>query len=245
MSYDGILGLDFFKKVKPILNIVDNDLRLINIMNEESDKIKVCVKNHTKVKSKSTILIEIKPLITNSEFFVKPCARIFDEFFLIFEKCLVNKSTKYVPINNENDFDVFLPANIKLGIGYKCSIDDNIFDCNHIHQIPESLDEIKSIEIKTENTDEKAIFEQFLLRYMSNFAFTPEQIGHAKGYKHHIDTEKCAPIKLRSYRLGYKEREEAEKQVAELLKNNLIRKSTSPWSTPIIMVHQKDKYRMV
>ena len=62
--------------------------------------------------------------------------------------------------------------------------------------------------------------------------------------------ESCA-IKNKIYPLPKHLREEAQKQIDELLKNNIIRKSKSPYNSPVWIVDKKldasniKKYRMV
>ncbi len=48
------------------------------------------------------------------------------------------------------------------------------------------------------------------------------------------------PIKQHPRRIPYAHREESEHQINEMLDKGIIRESTSPWSSPIILVKKKD-----
>ena len=59
--------------------------------------------------------------------------------------------------------------------------------------------------------------------------------------KHYIDTGNAKPIKQRAYRTNYHHRKEIEKQVEEMLQNDIIEPSVSPWASPVVMIRKADK----
>ena len=246
LSYQGILGLNFYHKIKNSLTY-DNDLKLIEII-EDKTKTNVYLKENTKLKENSKTLCDIVILESVVPILFKQSSRISDFYNLNIDECLLNNNVCAIFIDNNNDFPVYLPKGIKLGSGtsfeFPSAEEIQYFIQTSIETQSEEND-MSTINIDETNSEEKRQVKELLEKFKSNFAFHPHQLGRAKGYKHHIDTECSEPIKLKSYRLGYAEREEAERQVAELLKAGLIRKSTSSWSTPIIMVKQNNKFRMV
>ncbi|UYV84425.1 hypothetical protein LAZ67_X002124 [Cordylochernes scorpioides] len=54
--------------------------------------------------------------------------------------------------------------------------------------------------------------------------------------KHNIDTENVKPIKHKS---SHKERNIIKEQIQDMLKEEVIRPSTSPWAFPVILVKKK------
>lgn len=48
------------------------------------------------------------------------------------------------------------------------------------------------------------------------------------------------PIVYRPYRMSISEREVVQATIADLLKNNIIRESRSPYASPVLLVRKKD-----
>lgn len=69
--------------------------------------------------------------------------------------------------------------------------------------------------------------------------------------KHEIKTSDEMPIYTKTYRYPFIHRAEIQKQIEEMIKNNVIRPSDSPWSSPVWIVGKKadaskqQKWRMV
>ncbi|UYV63577.1 K02A2.6-like, partial [Cordylochernes scorpioides] len=88
---------------------------------------------------------------------------------------------------------------------------------------------------------EKEQLKQVLERYEDLFS---SGLGRSNLAKHRIDTEGAKPIKHKPYRVSAKEREIIKEQIDEMLRDGIIRPSSSPWSFPVILVKKRDgKYR--
>ena len=79
-----------------------------------------------------------------------------------------------------------------------------------------------------------------LTRYDDIFAYTPDQLGRCSVVKHRIDTGNHPPVRLRSYRTSPPNKEEIDRQIEEMLGNNIISPSVSPWSSPVVLVKKSD-----
>jgi len=58
--------------------------------------------------------------------------------------------------------------------------------------------------------------------------------------EHSIDTGDAKPIKMNAYRTSKMEERIIQEEVDEMLRNGIIRKSSSPWSFPIVLVDKPD-----
>ena len=69
------------------------------------------------------------------------------------------------------------------------------------------------------------------------FQTTP---GRTEITEHEIHVGDATPIRRRSYRIPYSRREVVKKELEEMLAAGVIRPSTSPWASPIVLVDKKD-----
>ena len=107
-------------------------------------------------------------------------------------------------------------------------------------------DNFENFKFDMETTDPVVIqqLKELLEEYKHLFAFNMKQLRGANGVVHHIDTGDHPPIKQRSYRYGYHEQQEIERQVKEMLEAGIIRPTQSSWSNPIVLVHRDGKARL-
>ncbi|UYV80091.1 hypothetical protein LAZ67_18001653, partial [Cordylochernes scorpioides] len=110
----------------------------------------------------------------------------------------------------------------------------------------EKLEQINNDEIqfqinKNLSPKEKEDLKQILIKYADLFS---PRLGRTNLTKHRIDTEDAKPIKHKPYRVSPKERDIIKDQIDEMLKEGIIRPSSSPWSFPVILVKKRDgKFR--
>ena len=87
----------------------------------------------------------------------------------------------------------------------------------------------------------RAELEKVLDKHPAVFSRDDLDLGHTGAALHVIDTGDAVPIKQAPRRVPFgKQREELEKQIGDLLKIGVIRKSDSPWASPTVMVTKKD-----
>ena len=65
-------------------------------------------------------------------------------------------------------------------------------------------------------------------------------MGRTSLVQHVIDTRDAMPIKERPYRTSPEGKQEIDRQVGEMLQKGIIQESVSPWSSPVVLVKNKD-----
>ena len=88
--------------------------------------------------------------------------------------------------------------------------------------------------------DEKAELMKLLREYRDIFAFEMSELGKTHLVKHVIDTQTVQPIKQRPYRVSPAQRKAIEEEVNKMLQNDVIKHSTSPWASPVLLVPKPD-----
>ena len=110
--------------------------------------------------------------------------------------------------------------------------------------IPTAVDVEPRVPLDVGNTDltqeKRTRLQALLAQYDDIFAYTPGQLGRCSVVKHRIDTRTHPPVRLRSYRTSPANKEEIDRQIQEMLQNDIISPSVSPWSSPVVLVKKSD-----
>ena len=88
--------------------------------------------------------------------------------------------------------------------------------------------------------EQQQAFREFLIRNATVFAVNNGQPGRALNTRHYIDTGDHPPISKKLRRFNPAETEQINKEINRMLKDKIIRKSVSPWCSPIVMVPKPD-----
>ena len=81
---------------------------------------------------------------------------------------------------------------------------------------------------------------QVLHEYSFLFAMNSTDLGKTDLVKHHIELRDYTPIKDRYRRIPPHQYEEVRKHLKEMLDIGAIRRSNSPWASPVVLVRKKD-----
>ena len=106
---------------------------------------------------------------------------------------------------------------------------------NKIH-----LEENKDVPIGQLEDTQKQKLQKLLVENKDLFARSMEELQQTHMGEHVIITEDVHPIKKHAYRAAPRENEFIEKEINEMLKQDLIQPSTSPWSFPVVIVKKKN-----
>ena len=86
----------------------------------------------------------------------------------------------------------------------------------------------------------KPQIQKFLKKNKDLFASVDSELGHIDTVTMKIDTGNNPPIKLRPYRTPIQNRQVIEKTIDEMMGANIVHRSKSPWSFPVVIVDKKD-----
>ena len=88
--------------------------------------------------------------------------------------------------------------------------------------------------------EERNRLDRLLTDYRNIFAHNISELGSTSLTEHEIDTGDAQPIKQLPRRLPNVLKSVVQEQVSEMLQNDVIRPSHSPWASPIVLVRKKD-----
>ena len=89
------------------------------------------------------------------------------------------------------------------------------------------------------SNSEKELLFVLLMEYADVFSFHSD-LGRTNLTKHHIDTGDSQHIHQLPRHVSPARRQEVRQLLTEMLKNDIIQPSNSPWSSPIILVRKRD-----
>ena len=104
-------------------------------------------------------------------------------------------------------------------------------------KILETLD-LMGIESWTEQ--QQSSFRKLSEEYQHLFALNLKELGRTSLIQHEIKLNDKTPFKERYRRIPLHQYEEFRKHLQEMLDIGAIQRSTSPWATPVVLVHKKD-----
>ena len=173
---------------------------------------------------------------------------------LILAKSLVNPNELHVPLRlaNLSDTTQQLSKNTiiatcepafpcdKLDIESKSDETKSFCPNNTDNQIPSHLQKMWDDCKDNLTSDQKESVIKLLNQVEHLFSKGKTDIGKTDLVTHKIDTGDSQPIKQAPRRLPFSKRQESEQEIQNMLNRGIIEPSSSPWSSPIVLVRKKD-----
>lgn len=117
--------------------------------------------------------------------------------------------------------------------------DDKVMKIDQ-ENIPEYLQDIYTRTKHSIDEEHHLTVAKLLNEYSDVFSKGDHDIGSTNKIQHSIHTTCAAPIRQRPRRPPMGQRDEVDKQIQDMLDRGIITRSTSPWSSPIVLVDKKD-----
>ena len=148
-----------------------------------------------------------------------------------------DKNSSTGATSKEED-DVAASGNSVEGAASKPEVDRTLL-------LPEQMkilfEQIKLEEGTVEWTEEQRNRVKLVIeKYSFLFAMNSLDLGRTDLIKHHIELKDYTPIKDRYCRIPPHQYEEVRKHLKEMLDIGAIRRSNSPWASPVVLVRKKD-----
>lgn len=164
--------------------------------------------------------------------------------------CLVRvKENKRINISviNTSDSPVTLKSNLNIKL-IPLNQNDMTYipihsTTEHPHQTNDSYirtqEVLNLLRIKHLNTEEANALHDICSEYSDIFHVPGDKLTFTTAVKHEISTTPQNPIHVKSYRFPEIHKPEVAKQIDQMLDQNIIKPSMSPWSSPIWVVPKK------
>ena len=143
---------------------------------------------------------------------------------------------RFVVARNLNETPVLLRKGTPIGMIYAVSNKKkHLLELNTMYQCEKSVEEDRFLEFKG------TPYYELLHEYGDVVACEGFDLGQTHVVQHEIPLIDDAPIKQRFYRCADKLKEELDRQIDDMRKTGVIRPSTSPWASPVILVKKKNE----
>ena len=161
---------------------------------------------------------------------------------------------------NVGDEDIFIKPRTRIGTVSRCEIESE--DSKIEFQSVGNVEEIRIHELQSEEVvvtsseqefeipadiyhldcsmEEKELITSLFQKHKNVFSKDDDDIGCTDTIKHQIRLVDSKPISQQYRRIPPSQLDEVKQHIRKLLKNNVIRESTSPFASPIVLVRKKD-----
>lgn len=234
--FDGILGDDFFQSHNTEINYPNRTVKIYNKIIPFNNKSHIVLP----ARSETIVQVEVTNQVTEGIVRASP---IIDNVLL--PRALVsvrNDNTAICTILNLNDKEISIKTpKIELEeiepIATINSFNNNIKTNENIDNRLKTLRE--NIRTQHLNSEETNTLLSLCEQFHHIFHLPGDQLTTTKTLKHEIATTSQNPIFTKTYRYPKVHEQEVKKQIDKMLEQNIVKPSTSPWSSPVWVVPKK------
>lgn len=171
---------------------------------------------------------------------------------LLASPCLVQvvRGTVYVPVVNVGTTEVLLYPRTSLGIlgvaqvvslpAGVTEVEPTLVTISSLAAVPSISDRIESLDLSALPDQEQTSVRSLLYKYQSVFSAHDGDLGCTNLISHDIPLLDDVPVRQRYRRIPPSEYEAVKAHINQLLESQVIRESSSPYASPIVLVRKKD-----
>ena len=268
LSHECLLGSDFLRKNRATIDYESMTLRFgrLNIsMREKSSKsvCRVSVKESITVPARHEMIINGKLKsasrgfqMDSEEGMFEPAPKFVNKGDVLVARVLAKPDKKEFPIRviNLSMEDVVIYKNTNMGTFTKSDgittlkVQDPKLNlgatCCSSQGVSPTKQNLSNLGFDMENSDldagQKEQLNELIHEFQDIFSKGPNDLGRTDKVKHEIVTGDARPIKQVPRRIPIHLRDEVEVQLSDMLENNIISPSSSPWGSPVVLAKKKD-----
>lgn len=171
---------------------------------------------------------------------------------LLASPCLVQvvRGTVYVPVVNVGTTEVLLYPRTSLGIlgvaqvvslpAGVTEVEPTLVTISSLAAVPSISDRIESLDLSALPDQEQTSVRSLLYKYQSVFSAHDGDLGCTNLISHDIPLLDDVPVRQRYRRIPPSEYKAVKAHINQLLESQVIRESSSPYASPIVLVRKKD-----
>lgn len=221
-----------------------NDLEFSAFNTLPSRKVTLCARETMVIPPHHIGHVSVYGDLLDGDVFIDLQNRTWPSKFHVIPRCVISLGEENVlPVFNNSDQPVEYLKNVVVARGFTCIAEDPNLPFNMLTTSSISLPQLTLAEIRANeklSQVEKERLLETLNRYRGCFARDLSQLGKSSSTKMSIKLTDDIPITYRPYRLPYSEREKVREIVQDLLDNDVIQESHSPYASPILLVRKKN-----
>jgi hypothetical protein len=158
----------------------------------------------------------------------------------------VNNNKSYVAFLNPNESEIKVD---EVSVHVESL---NQFNCFHFNESGNSSNNhtlnvlereqkiVENLRLEHLNSEEQKQITDICFEYSDLFTFKSKPLSETKSISHTIPmTPAQTPIKLKPYRLPHAQQSKINRQVRTMLEKGVIKPSTSPWNSPLLIIPKK------
>ena len=251
-GYDLLLGNDALRQLRriqidyrtdePQMHLGKDDLDVVETPLELEGKIRNRKSRCIPAYSMMSVAVDISTNWASNNRLLEPSAKVMLDKGLSFGRLLIpaescSSDTINVPLVNFSNKKQWIPKGIVLGTVVAVTTPVVHVD-NEAH--PGNNIDFDSVINKHLSPQDRAAVRNLLQRYHKCFAESNHELGCSNLVQHHIHTGNHLPIHQAPYPSAYKQRNIIQGQVGDMLNDDVIEPSNSPWAAPVVLVKKPD-----
>lgn len=254
MTVDVVLGLDCLKANKGVIDLCNKSLRL----GDESHPLefegkfgcfRIVASETMTLPSKAEVVTTGKVIVPDNENFdldvgvVEPSPTFLKSDRGLVGRTLV-KGGSTVPVRLFNPSESNVTIHLGTTVGELSPIEDimegDLGQSESSDTLPEHLKPLFKNSSSNLSKKQAKVVKSLLMKYALLFTKSDKDVGRTGLTKHTINTGDNRPIKEVPRRLPEHMNAEVDKHVKDMLENNVIEPSNSPWASRVVLVKKKD-----